>query len=421
MLRVLRGLALAVLAGVVLAIPIRWCLDPPAGGRADTAPDPRLIASLRHLDAAVASGAADDMQQWFPEGFVFTHALVGLSWARVAQLDVAPDLAATARTRARQSADALASETGVGTFPEQQRPPHGVFHAGWSAYLDGQILLATPPSGWRATEVRAFRARCDSIAAAVDAPATPFPTSYPGLAWPADATVAVAALRLHDRLLGERYNDVVGRWVADVRARLDDAEGLLAHAADADTGAPRGGVRGESLALMLRFLPEIDSSLAAEQYAGFRRRFVDTRLGLPVVLATPRGSRAVPDVDSGPVPLGVGLPATVVGIGAARANGDAALADALDRTAEAAGLPVTWTGRRRYGLGLVPVGDAFLVWSRLTEAAPPRDGMPSPVRPVAALVGGLLIVLAAGSAWFATGLPFRRRRRRDLRTAAPAP
>lgn len=408
--RAIRGLVFAVLAAVVLAVPVRWLRAPPAGGRAYTVPDSRLIASLRHLDAAIAAGAADDMQRWFPEGFAFTHALVGLSWARVAQLDVSPDLAATARRRARESADALASDTGVGTFPVQQRPPYGIFYAGWSTYLDGQILAATPPSDRQRSEVMAFRARCDSIAAAVDLPSTPYPTSYPGLAWPADATVAVAALRLHDRLFDDRYDAVVGRWVAKVRMRLDTDEGLMAHAADAATGAPHGGVRGESLALMVRFLPEIDSALAAEQYVGFRRRFVDTRFGLPVILAAPNGSRAVADVDSGPVPLGIGLPATVVGIGTARANGDAALADALDRTAEAAGMPVTWQGKRSYGLGAVPVGDAFLVWSRLTDAAPPRAGQPSQVTPAAVLTGMLLVGLATGCAWVAVGQPFTRRR-----------
>lgn len=399
--RVLRGAAggaVLVLSGVVLAIPIRLAMRPPAGARADARPDPRIVAHLRHLDAALADGAATRMQGLFPEGFVFTHALVGLSWARVAQTD--PGLRDEALGGARASLVAIRSDEGREPFAADQSPPGGAFHAGWSAYLAGQIVAESRDS----SEARAFEADCERLAAALVA--TPFPPSYPGSAWPADASVGVAALALHDRLFAPRYGPTVQKWVRDVRARLDPETGLVSHAADAATGAPRGGARGESVVLTLRFLAEIAPAFAREQYDLFRERFVTTRLGLPVVLAYPAGHRGAADMDSGPVIWGVGLPATVVGLGAARAAGDAALAGPLDRELEALGMPVAWNGRRAYGFGALPVGEAFLVWARLAPAAPDAGFAPVtgsawwlPLTAICVLIAGPLLLLARRLLW----------------------
>lgn len=371
-------LCLGVAVGAA-SVPVRLLGAPPAGARRDTAPDPRLVASLRHLGAALDGGAADRMQGLFPEGFAFTHALVGLSWARVAALDVSADVQAEALAQARQSLAALESEEGRRPFPAEQQPRQGAFHAGWSTYLAGEIAAASGDPA----EMRAFAQACRRLGAAFDASATPFLPSYPGAAWPADAAVGVAALALHDRLRPPRYGPTIARWVRGARARLDAETGLVSHAADAATGAPRGGARGESVVLTLRFLAEIDPAFAREQYARFRERFVAARAGLPVVLAYPAGVRGTPDVDSGPVLLGVGLPATVVGLAAARANGDAALAAPLDRELEALGFPVAWGGRRVYGAGVLPVGEAFLVWARLTPAAPAGAVPPAAFPPTA--------------------------------------
>jgi hypothetical protein len=70
------------------------------------------------------------------------------------------------------------------------------------------------------------------------------------------------------------------------------------------------------------------------------------------------------DVDSGPLVLGVTLSATVVTLGAAQVNGDTALAAALANYGELAGLPVDTPWSKRYAFGVLPIGDAFLAWSK---------------------------------------------------------
>ncbi|WP_430782814.1 hypothetical protein [Actinoplanes sp. G11-F43] len=126
-----------------------------------------------------------------------------------------------------------------------------------------------------------------------------------------------------------------------------------------------GRPRGTSQAIIQRFLPEIDSGFAREQYRTFRDRFLDRPLALgPAIREYPHGADGPGDVDSGPLILGISLSTTVVALGAAQANGDASLAGALAGFGEFAGLPVGTLDTKRYAFGLVPIGDAFLAWSK---------------------------------------------------------
>jgi hypothetical protein len=218
-------------------------------------------------------------------------------------------------------------------------------------------------------DVGEFVRDCDRFAAALESSPTPFLCSYPGQAWPADTGVGVAALAICDEMLGVRYRPVIAQWVHAVRLRRDPKTGAIPHAANVEDGSPRGGPRGESLALLSRVLVDVEGSLAREQYTVLRTQFVDYRWGCPGVRVYPRGDSGRGDVDSGPVLLGFGGPATVVGAGAALANGDPHLGTTLLAVAEAAGFPIEFAGRRWYGFGIAPVGDAFLAWARSTPPA----------------------------------------------------
>jgi hypothetical protein len=102
--------------------------------------------------------------------------------------------------------------------------------------------------------------------------------------------------------------------------------------------------------------------------------------GLPGVREYPLGTEGPGDVDSGPLLAGVSLSASVVTLGAALAQGDQALAGPLLHTGEVVGLPLSWGDTKRYALGQVPVGDAFLVWAK--TARPVEAGSPAPLPPV---------------------------------------
>jgi hypothetical protein len=139
---------------------------------------------------------------------------------------------------------------------------------------------------------------------------------------------------------------------------------LLPHRVDPRTGDMIEGARGSSQSLIARFLVEVDPEWGRAQYASFRKQFIAPFLGVPGVREYPAGAGGFGDVDSGPLLFGFSASATVVAIGAAQVQGDRQTASAMISAGEAVGLPIEWGGRKFYAFGLLPVGDAFLVWAK---------------------------------------------------------
>ena len=350
---------------------------------------------MTFLRSELEHGAATAAQGQFPEGYFFLYVLYGLT---------AVDLGDAGA--ARWALSHLDSAEGRAPFAADLAPASGVFYRGWLNWLRGGILSLSP----RGTVDPAFDRDSAALAAAFDASPVPFLAAYPGQAWPVDSTVAVASLALHDRLTTPRYRPTIERWLAGVRVNLDPATGLMPHSADLETGRPASGARGSSQSIIERFLPEIDPEFARSQYLTFRDRFLARPLGLgPAIREYPRGASGPADVDSGPLPLGISFSATVVTLGAARVQGDQSLASGLANFGEVAGLPLDTWHTRRYVFGLVPIGDAFLAWSKSARpiaAEPPPSALSWWWR----LPLLTVFLLIAAAPWAGPALLRRRRR-----------
>jgi hypothetical protein len=378
------------------------------GGTDQSGVAPDVLPQLRFVGGALREGAGKRMQGLFPEGFFFSHALYGMAWVEVGQRQ-APGSALHERAlrEARWALGRLDSPQGRGPFPAELDPPHGVFYVGWSSWLRGGVIGLQPPGQRDRDEVSRFVADCEALGKALDSSETPFLQAYHAQAWPVDSTVAVAALRLHDALLPDRFDAAIATWLKEAKARLDPATGLLPHRVDPRTGEAVDGARGSSQSVIARFLVEIDPDWGRQQYELFRRQFVGRLLGAPGVREYPTGVAGGGDVDSGPLIGGISASATVVTVGAALVHGDRELADPLLQTIEAFGTPVSWRGAKRYNCGLLPVGDAFLVWSKTARpwvARPPAASLPPPVgrwwrAPVHALSLVAIVLLWAPMLW----------------------
>ena len=320
--------------------------------------DGRAVASLRYLTDHLNVYSAR-MQRLFPEGHVFTASLTGLAWANAAR---DPTLRDEALAGARRALAIVESPVARETFQTAGGLDHGMFYHAWRTRLLAAVVgLAGDDPG----ESRRFATACRQLGAALRDTRGAV-DSYPGQAWPADNVVGAAALMQCGRLVDRPYADVARTWLGHARARKDPATGLLPHT----TWLP--DARGSSAALMTVFVAEIDPEYAAVQHARLTDVFATRMAGvLPALREYRRGVAGPGDVDSGPLVLGASAPASVVGIAAARAVGDAETAAALGASSEALGLATSWGGRRRYLFGQLPVGDAFLAWARTTPLAAP--------------------------------------------------
>ena len=330
-----------------------------------------LRAQLRYLEGAVHAGLGDEMQKLFPEGNVFTHALYGLAWCGYAQrLSPVDTLRDHALREARWALARIESPDAQGRFPVAAEPKFGVFYCGWRNYLLGSIVALGPADSAETALFARYSAELDSAFAKSR---SPYIESYAGMAWPADNVVAMASLALHDRSTAQ-YAPTIRGWLEQVRTRSDE-RGMMPHAWDPDRDGLREEARGSSQALMNVFLPIIDEALANEQFVLFREQFLMERLGVPLFREYPKGQSGMGDVDSGPVILGAGFAASIVGAAACRANDDAFHAQELDATIEGFGM-VAGGERKRYIFGALPIADLFIAWSRSMSSA--QSASPAP-------------------------------------------
>jgi hypothetical protein len=368
---------------------------------------PDVLPQLHFVKIQLVEGSGEEMQALFPEGYFFSYALYGLSWVNIGIPEpYGSELQQEALRDARWALEHLESPVGKAPFNVSATltPPYGVFYVGWSTWLRGGILLLQPAEARDPDEIARFQADCMALAEAFEDSSTPFLTSYPNRAWPVDSVVAVAALRLHDKLFAPppqsggmeagRFAPTIERWIEQAKAQVDPETGLLPHYADPQTGEPLQGARGTSQSMIARFLLEIDSEWGHDEYMLFREQFVTSRLALPGVREYPLGVEGAGDVDSGPLLLDVSLSATVVTLGAALLYGDRMLAEPLLQAGEVLGFPLdlplfpsdSFTGieTKRYALGQFPIGDGLLVWSKSAYpwVVDPITVLPPPVNPI---------------------------------------
>lgn len=347
----------SLLSVLLLWVNIALRRTPPVGTTAEAT---ALWAQLAWLEPRMHHGLPDELQRQFPEGRTFSHALYALSWQGLAaRLPQHKALRAHAAREVRWAYDEMGTPASRVQFPALAHPPYGVFHAGWRNQVLAALVDLEPLDTALAA---AFDTSSQVIAQAFAASPSPYLESYTQQAWPADAVVALHSLRLHERLRGADHGAVIARWVEQVRTRYDSLD-MVPHAWDPYTDAVHQNARGSSLALINVFLPDIDSALAAQQFRNWKGMFILERFGVPAVREHPIGNGAPGDVDSGPLILGYGPAATIVGMATCKRNGDAFHATECARTVHGFGL-ATGGGAQHYLFGAMPIADLFIAWTR---------------------------------------------------------
>lgn len=188
--------------------------------------------------------------------------------------------------------------------------------------------------------------------------------SYPDECWMFDHVVALAAVRLADRLDGTDHSNLIRDWLAFAKSRLvDPRTGLLITSFTTD-GTPLDGPEGSSIWLVAHELQTLDPAWARDQYERARHELGQVTCGFGSAREWPAAWPGPEDVDSGPVIPGLNISAGSSGmalIGAA-AFGDAAFLKQLVTTLDFAAFPTRNAGALKY-CASNQVGDAVMLYA----------------------------------------------------------
>ncbi len=334
-----------------------------------------VMYQLQHLKHELHDkNAGKNMQNLYPEGFLFINALYGLAWYdATAHLSQDSPYRKKALKEISWAFDKTNSVHGKSTFFQGLPIEYGAFYMGWNNLLLGRKLALQNSTERLKEDIKLFETNCRQIATFIRKNETPFAESYSNMAWSADMTVCVASLSFHDRILKTAYKKDIQKWLTAVKKRLDTQTGLIPHKSDAESGMPETGARGSSMSLMLAFFPEIDSVFARQQFKIYEKLFLDTRLGLPGIREYPKGTAGWGDVDSGPVLWGIGGSASIVGLKVLYQQKKLKTAVDLRNSLEGFGVSLQNTEEKKFLFGVLPMADAFIVWSNAQQIFPDKQ------------------------------------------------
>jgi len=365
--RVRWGRLLALL-GILLWVGCSWpSYQPPSR--------PEVRLRLNYLERVIQEGAAPTttlgkLTQLNPEWGLFTLSFSTYALANLTARQ--PDLRAEAAATIGRAIEVALTypirqpfEPPVPAEYAQPSLPSSVLYLGHLNLMLGCHRQLVPNSPYRHLH--------DSLSAALAARYQQEPSgnlpSYPHHRWLPDNTVALASLALHSRLTGSVYAAAGSRWVARARrAWLDPTTGLLASMVDA-AGQPSEEPRGSHLGWSIWFLTQVDSAFARQQYALYQRHH-STNLGVLRLYREFAYSyeTGAGNVDSGPLILGYGIPATAFAFADAVALSDWHNAQRLRRVISLGSRDIREGDELRYGVRVVdldvnPLSEALLLWA----------------------------------------------------------
>ena len=364
-LRVILFSICIVLFGILLFINISIYSGPDLKNQNSINKD--IILQLNFLEHKLKDeGLARKMQIIYPEGYFFSYVLYGLTWSELAN-NLTNDslLLERALSEAKYAYNKIDSDSGKLIFSPELNPQYGIFYQGWKNYLLGKMLSAQTIINEK--DLAEFTFNCEQISNAFIESESPYLESYPASSWPIDAFLAIASLQIYDDIVSVKYKAVITDWIEKVKSKLDPETGLIPHLTDNETGETIEGVRGSSISLILRILTEIDPEFAVQQFELYYKYFKLSILGFPAIREYPKGKSGFGDIDSGPVIFDIGFSGTIVSIGTLKSFGEFRTANLLSSTIETFGFPVTSDNKKKYLFEKLPIADAFISWSRISN------------------------------------------------------
>jgi len=323
---------------------------------------------LNFLKTALRNGAGNDMQEVYPEGFIFINALYGLSWIDViSDLPRENELYQEGIKELSWVIKEVSSQQAKDIFHKELPLEYGAFYKGWVNYLIGKKLLIQKKEDINSEDSKIFKRNCHEISEALKSTNSPYLESYIGQKWPADGIIAVTSLKLYNQIYkSDKYEEQLKDWISNVKLKLDKKTGLIPHSVDAENDAIIEGARGSSQSLILNFIIE-NTTFSKQQFQSYKDHFLDWRMGMPGIREYPKGNWGRGDIDSGPVLLGIGGAASIVGQRTMAVYNDWGTYKGIRNCIETFGVGITSKKSKKYVFGQLPMADAFIAWSNSIE------------------------------------------------------
>jgi hypothetical protein len=327
-----------------------------------------LLLEARSLREQMDNRIDIQMQQIYPEGYVFMNALYGLTWVELARTSsIDAEIHREAVQEVQRAFDNIDSDLGKNPFEKSLPIPYGAFYGGWKHYLLGAKISVETISRANPSELKMYLKHCEHVASILKDSTMLYSPSYKGGIWPADFLINVATLAQHDQLFKPKYELTIQQWVARVQKNLDKY-GLIPHHVKNTKGSVAESARGSSQSLMLPFLMEIDRAFALQQFERYSALFKDVRIGIPVILEYAKGSSGEGDIDSGPIWLGAGASATIAGMRTLKVYNDRMSYLGIRNAVEAFGFAQSIFGQKKYLFGKMPMADVFIAWGHAQDS-----------------------------------------------------
>jgi hypothetical protein len=236
-----------------------------------------------------------------------------------------------------------------------------------SLFVDGEIalMLAARRTLEEKPEYKPLLTeRVNVIANGLRASPSMMLESYPNECWTFDHSVALAAMKLADRLAGTDHTDLFRDWIAMAKRKLvDRASGLLV-SSFMTNGAALDGPEGSTIWLVAHCLQAVDPEFARDQYDRARTQLGEITMGFGYAREWPKSWRGSADVDSGPIIpiLNISAGSSGMALVAASAFHDEPFLSSLATTLDFAAFPSRNNGELRYSASN-QVGDAALLYA----------------------------------------------------------
>lgn len=316
---------------------------------------------LNSLKKEMHLGIAKEMQKLYPEGYIFTNVLYGLSAVELVRKIEDPIDKKVWQTEARWAISEIESDCGTSIFDKNLNPAYGAFYHSWKTWLTGKYLSILDKNNIDTVLYENFQKDCNAILKYYLVENNPYPETYKGISWSGDAIVGIAALKLSDKKFHTDYSKFIDKWITAVKLNLTASSHLIPHSKQQTIPKSITSSRGSSQSLILRFLYDIDHDFALEQYKIFKDKFVDSFLFFSLIKESEPNRSQVEDIDSGPIIFGFGSVASIVGIGTSKFYGDKALFSDLNLVVEFSKIPA------KYFIADNTIADLFILWSRISE------------------------------------------------------